>query len=92
VEKFDINSMRFNLKIQNRKVGSQSGENALARHILKTISYRILGSLVTVITALCLGVSIELSSLLGVVELVIKPIIYFTHERFWYNFLTIRNK
>jgi uncharacterized membrane protein len=62
----------------------------LKRHILKTMSYRILGTLATVITAYALGASIELSSLLGVGELLIKPIIYFLHERFWYKFIRLK--
>jgi uncharacterized membrane protein len=62
----------------------------LKRHILKTMSYRILGTLATVITAYALGASIELSSLLGVSELLIKPIIYFLHERFWYKFIRLK--
>jgi uncharacterized membrane protein len=64
----------------------------LKRHILKTFSYRILGTLTTVITAYMLGASIELSSLLGVGELLIKPIIYFFHERIWYKFIRIKEK
>jgi uncharacterized membrane protein len=62
----------------------------LTRHILKTFSYRILGTLTTVITAYSLGASIEMSSLLGVGELLIKPIIYFLHERIWYKFIRIK--
>jgi uncharacterized membrane protein len=64
----------------------------LKRHILKTISYRILGTLITIITAHSLGASIELSSLLGVGELMIKPIVYFFHERIWYKFIRIGSK
>lgn len=55
------------------------------RHILKTISYRIIGTLTTVIVAYLLGVSIEISSLLGLGELIIKPILYFLHERVWFK-------
>lgn len=61
-------------------------DNPLRRHFLKTISYRFLGTLTTVIVALCLGMSVEVSSLLGVGELVLKPIIYFLHERMWFKF------
>lgn len=60
-------------------------KSALIRHILKTISYRMLGTLTTVTTAYLLGVSLELSSILGIVELIVKPLIYFIHERFWYK-------
>jgi uncharacterized membrane protein len=62
----------------------------LTRHILKTLSYRVLGTLTTVTTAYSLGASIEMSSLLGVGELLIKPIIYFLHERIWYKFIRIK--
>jgi uncharacterized membrane protein len=62
----------------------------LKRHILKTISYRILGTLTTVGVSYSLGVSIEMSALLGVGELVMKPIIYFIHERLWYKYIRIK--
>jgi uncharacterized membrane protein len=62
----------------------------LARHILKTISYRLLGTLTTVTTAYILGASMELSSLLGVGELLFKPVIYFFHERVWYRYIKIK--
>jgi uncharacterized membrane protein len=66
--------------------------SSLKRHILKTMSYRILGTLTTVIVAYSLGASIEISSMLGIGELVLKPIIYFFHERVWYKYIRIENK
>ena len=66
-------------------------ETAFLRHILKTISYRLLGTLTTVLVAYGLGASIQLSSLLGVGELLIKPVIYFFHERIWYKYIRIKN-
>ena len=51
--------------------------------IYKTISYRILGSLTTVILSLILGLSINWAVVLGVGELILKPILYFLHERLW---------
>lgn len=65
-------------------------DSAFKRHLLKTISYRFLGTLTTVITAYCLGAPISLASMLGVGELVLKPIIYFLHERFWYRHIKIK--
>ena len=67
-------------------------ESVVTRHILKTLSYRILGTLTTVTVAYSLGASIQLSSLLGVGELLIKPVIYFLHERIWYKHIRIGNK
>jgi uncharacterized membrane protein len=57
------------------------------RHILKTISYRIVGTSVTIIGALLLGSSIEIASLIGMTELAVKPILYFLHERIWYKYI-----
>jgi uncharacterized membrane protein len=65
-------------------------KSVLLRHILKTISYRLLGTLTTVIVALSLGATTEVSALLGVGELLIKPVIYFFHERLWYKFIKIK--
>jgi uncharacterized membrane protein len=67
-------------------------KHAMVRHILKTLSYRILGTLTTVFVAYSLGASLELSSLLGVGELIIKPVLYFFHERIWYKYIRIGNK
>jgi len=67
-------------------------ESVMIRHILKTFSYRIFGTIVTVTTAYSLGASIELSSLLGVGELMLKPVVYFFHERIWYKWIRIGSK
>ena len=64
-------------------------EMVLVRHILKTISYRILGTLTTVGIAYSLGASIQLSSIIGIGELLLKPVIYFIHERVWFRFIRI---
>jgi uncharacterized membrane protein len=61
----------------------------MIRHVLKTISYRLLGTMTTVGVAYGLGASVEMSSLLGMGELLIKPIIYFLHERAWYKWIRI---
>ncbi len=65
-------------------------QSVLLRHILKTISYRFLGTLTTVITAYCLGATVSLASMLGVGELLLKPVIYFFHERMWYKFVRVK--
>lgn len=62
----------------------------LKRHILKTITYRILGTLITVLSAYLLGVTIEISTLLGLGELLLKPIVYFIHERIWFKYIKLK--
>ena len=68
--------------------------SAIIRHVLKTISYRILGTAVTFSAAYYFSSSVELSSILSVGELLIKPVLYFLHERAWYksDFGVRRNK
>jgi uncharacterized membrane protein len=59
----------------------------IKRHIAKTVSYRIMGSLTTVGISYALTKNIEISSLLGFSEIMIKPVIYFFHERLWYKWI-----
>ena len=57
------------------------------RHLAKTISYRLLGTSVTVVSAVLLGMDLKLASLIGIGELIIKPLLYFLHERVWYKYV-----
>ena len=79
-----------NIKDNVAYITATKEKSALIRHILKTISYRFLGTLTTIIVAYFLGVSIEISALLGVSELLIKPLLYFIHERIWYKKIRIK--
>jgi uncharacterized membrane protein len=58
---------------------------AMKRHLAKTITYRLLATTTTIVTAYSLGVNLEVSALLGIGEIMIKPVLYFLHERFWYK-------
>ena len=60
------------------------------KHIVKTITYRIFGTLMTVIISFCLGFSLEISSLIGLADLLFKPILYFVHETLWHKFSKIK--
>jgi uncharacterized membrane protein len=70
-------------------INTVKAESALIRHILKTVSYRILGTLTTVVVAYSLGASMEVSSMIGIGEILLKPLIYFMHERAWYKWIRI---
>jgi uncharacterized membrane protein len=63
-----------------------SEKSPLKRHILKTITYRILGTSFTILVAFLIGGSLEVASLLGLSELLFKPLLYFIHERIWFKF------
>jgi uncharacterized membrane protein len=55
------------------------------RHIAKTISYRIISSLLGFLTMWYLTGDILIGGAFSIVEILIKPIIYFAHERIWYR-------
>lgn len=53
------------------------------RSILKTISWRIVGTIDTILISWVLTGNIETALAIGSVELVTKMILYFGHERIW---------
>jgi uncharacterized membrane protein len=57
------------------------------RHIAKSISYRFIGTITTIILTITAGLPIKWAGMVGLGELIIKPIIYFLHERFWYKWI-----
>ena len=57
------------------------------RHIAKSITYRILGTTITIVLTLLAGLPIKWATIVGVSELILKPVIYFLHERFWFKWV-----
>jgi uncharacterized membrane protein len=57
------------------------------RHIVKTISYRVLSTFIGFVLMLFFTGSIEISTGFGIIELVWKPIQYYIHERVWYKYI-----
>lgn len=53
------------------------------RSLVKTITWRIIGSTSASIIAYTITGSIEVSSAIGAIHLVINTILYWMHERFW---------
>jgi uncharacterized membrane protein len=56
----------------------------LKRHIAKTISYRIVSTTVGFLIMWWISGSIKIGAAFGAAELLLKPFIYFLHERIWY--------
>lgn len=56
------------------------------RHILKTITWRIVATLATILIVLAFTGNLELSLGAGGVEIIIKMILYYLHERIWYRY------
>jgi len=57
------------------------------RHILKSITYRIVSTLTGFLTIWLISGSIKIGAAFGVVELIYKPIQYYIHERVWYKWI-----
>jgi uncharacterized membrane protein len=64
------------------------------RHIAKTISYRVISTLIGFIIMWAISGSIKVGAAFGIAELVYKPIQYYLHERIWYKYIKygIKNK
>lgn len=56
------------------------------RHIAKTVSWRVIGTLDTMILSGIITGSWELGLTIGGVEVFTKMALYFLHERAWYKF------
>ena len=56
------------------------------RHVAKTISCRVIGTLDTIILSGIITGSWKLGMAIGGVEVITKMVLYFLHERAWYKF------
>ena len=56
------------------------------RHIAKTISWRVVGTLDTFLLSWVLTGSVKIGAAIGGAEVITKTILYFFHERAWYKF------
>ena len=64
------------------------------RHIAKTISYRVLSTLIGFLIMWAISGSIKVGAAFGVAEIIYKPIQYYIHERIWYRYIKfgLKNK
>ncbi len=57
------------------------------RHLVKTVSYRIISTTFGFLIMWLLTGSIKIGAAFGVGELLFKPFLYFLHERVWYKWI-----
>lgn len=55
------------------------------RHILKTITWRIVGTMDTILLGWALTGDLKMGFSIGGVEVISKMILYYLHERVWYK-------
>ena len=64
---------------------NRDGNNSKRRHLIKTVSWRVLGTLDTIILAWIISGSTITGFKIGMAEVVTKMILYYLHERAWYK-------
>lgn len=66
----------------NEKTLNQS-EEKIKRSLIKTISWRVIGTLDTILISWFITGTLALAFSIGAIELVSKMVLYFFHERAW---------
>jgi uncharacterized membrane protein len=57
------------------------------RHIAKTITWRIVGTIDTILLSWLITGDLAVGLTIGGVEVMTKMILYFAHERMWYKWI-----
>ncbi len=57
------------------------------RHAIKSLSWRVIGTLDTIILSGLITGSWNIGLAIGGIEVFAKMILYYTHERVWYKFI-----
>ena len=72
------------LSLENEAISKGSQEN-IKRSIVKTVSWRVVGTITTVTISYILTGTLALAFSIGRIELISKMVLYFFHERTWNN-------
>jgi uncharacterized membrane protein len=64
------------------------------RHIAKTITWRIIGTIDTILLSWVITGELKIGLMIGGIEVITKMILYFIHERMWYKYIRygLKNK
>lgn len=57
------------------------------RHLAKTVSYRILSATIGFLVMWYVTGSIKIGVAFGIAEMLLKPALYYLHERAWYRWI-----
>ena len=60
--------------------------NSKKLHLIKTITWRIIASTTTFLLAKLFGLTIDMALYVAVTEFVLKMVLYYFHERIWYQY------
>ncbi|MEO0404915.1 MAG: DUF2061 domain-containing protein [Bacteroidota bacterium] len=70
-----------------KKKKNQPGAPAW-KSLLKTISWRIIGTIDTVVISYLLTGTLKIAMSIGAIEIISKMVLYYFHERVWERFKT----
>lgn len=56
------------------------------RHALKTVTWRLVGTLDTFILSWIITGDVKIGGAIAGVEVITKMVLYYLHERVWYNY------
>ncbi len=73
------------LKLETKEDKINKSDEKLKRSIAKTVSWRVIGTLDTVLISWLITGTLALAFSIGAIELVSKMALYFFHERAWNN-------
>jgi len=59
------------------------------RHILKTITWRLVGTIDTILLGWFITGDLSTGAKIGGIELITKMILYYAHERIWYKYIRL---
>jgi uncharacterized membrane protein len=57
------------------------------RHLLKTITWRLVGTIDTILLSWIITGNLTIGLAIGSVEVLTKMVLYFLHERVWYKYI-----
>ena len=79
-----IDQLIINARAQGEsETTDNSTSEKTMRSVVKTISWRVIGTMDTVLISWLITGTLALAFSIGLVELVTKMVLYFFHERFW---------
>ncbi len=73
-------TLEINIKTENN---STKSKEEIKRSIFKTISWRVIGTITTVMISWLITGTLALAFSIGIVELTSKLVLYYFHERTW---------
>ncbi len=77
--------LKADLSIEKEEQVSTEPQENIKRSLVKTVSWRVVGTLATVAISYFITGTLALAFSIGGIELVSKMVLYFFHERAWNN-------